>query len=761
MSPTSRQSRQVRGAIRRSLCLMFLVGLLAGPARAAAAADTSACQRGWSRLCLLGRFEVEATWRDGGGRDRAALALPLPSSNTGVFSFFGSEDADLLVRVVDSRRQDGRPTIEAGSAAGVGFELRVRDTVSGAEWIDTYPRGSAAGPLVAAVLEAGGGDYLGADLAKGASDCLASATDLCFLDGRFRVTAKYTSGDRQDEAWATAGGGETGLYSASERGDAELLVRVVDARALNGYIWLLYSALSSTELEIEIADLATGNSRRFVKAAGGPASEAAIEALSASAAVVNVTVDAGRAVTRAIGTAGGAIAVVDAQGTRFQVAFPAGALNLTTDVTVTPVVAIAGLPLSGGLRGAVRIEPEGVVPARTVRLTITPAPVVPVAQHVTFAFRGLAGELFLAPPLVASTTLVIPVHRLGGYGLAAGTAADLTAQLARLPTREEDRFSQQLAGLLLPSRRAATTAVPASVAPLLQAEFNARIKPRLSAIRRGDVAKHYAMLKNWSLSARDTGLVKHDTDPIKKPPKPDTVAMLEAQVKAAVIEGARRDLQLNADACIGRKDRKAMARAFAAFAELNRESAVTAGDAEKIKRCVRFELMWDTKITGEQVHGVLSDVATTRVQLGWDQGLIFGTNLVGQVLTFNFAECTTTLLSTPNVTLTVHRLDAPALNFSEDDLADLRMKVYYDLLPGLAQARWQITCPGDDGPPLNTTTAWIPLYRTSHFDEMEGELIGARLDPRPGPEVYGAKTYERTGEYYTELTRFILRHTPK
>ena len=755
MSPTS---RQVRGAIPRSLCLMFLVGLLAGAARSAASADTSACREGSTRLCLLGRFEIEATWRDGGGRDRVALALPLASSSTGAFAFFGTEDADLLVRVVDSPRQGGRPTIEAGSAAGVGFELRVLDTVSGAEWIDTHPRGSTAGPLVAAVLEAGGGDDLGADLAKGAGACLASATDLCFLDGRFRVTARFEDGGRRHVAPATAAGGQTGLFSAPVSGDAEVAVRVVDGRAVNGYIWLLYSALSTAELEIEIVDLASGNSRRFVKAAGQSASAADIEALSASAAVVNVTLDTARAVTKTIGMVGGTIEVLNAQGTRFQVAFPAQALNLTTDITVTPVAGIAGLPLSGGLRAAVRIAPEGIVPARTVRLTITPAPAVPAAQQVTFAFRGLAGELFLTPPLVGSTALVVPVHRLGGYGLGAGSAADIAAQLARLPTREEDRLSQGLAGLLLPVRRAGTTVVPTSVAKLLQGEFNARIKPKLGEIRKGDVAKHYAKLKNWSLSARDTGLVKEISRS-----KADTMAMLEAQLRAAMLEGVRRDLQRNADACIGRKDRKAMALAFSAYAELAREAALQPGDAEKIKRCVRFELEWYTRIGFPHVQGLNDDQAFTRVQLQYDKGAIFGTNLVAQALTLTTAVpgCTTALLGKSEVTLTVNHLAAPSLNFwddSSDELASLHWKLFYDLKPGSAFARWRVTCEGGS---FDTVSSWVAMYWWLHFSEYTDYQFRVDLTLRPGPEVFGTKTYSRTEQQMTENTAFILRHTPK
>lgn len=603
--------------------------------------------------------------------------------------------------------------------------------------------------LAGLLAPAAGGSEVAAEMGR----CEETARDVCLLAGRFRATVTLAHG----RAWTIAGGDETKLVAATDGGEVAMSLRVVDGRAVNGYFWLLYNALTDEEMTIEIVDRATGNRRRFVKEQGAPASETVMEALSASAQVVDVTLDSARAVTKAISTAGGSITVLDAQGTRFVVAFPADALNLTTDITVTPVIGIAGLPLSGGLRGAVRIEPEGIIPARTVRLTITPAPAVPPAQQMTFAFRGLQGEFFLTPPLVTAKALVVPVHRFGGYGLGAGTTADLSAQLAQLPSREEDRLSQRLAGLLLPVRRAGKKTVPASVESLLVAEFDARIKPKLAEISKGSVAKYYPKLKNWTLSAHDAGFLAA----VEKGPKIITVQ--RGTLNTAELKGDRLDFNKGTDACIGRKDEKAMVKAFTAHSELYRKKKLTGADLEKLRRCARFELKWDTAIAMLDQPAVNQDKAKTTVLLEFVFGEISGTlRFVEQQLTLLLpAGCNKSLVSNDAVKFIVDRLDVPILNLGDDELVALRpdgaTTLYYDVLPELARATWQVACPpGDPGPLF---TFWVPVYVVNHIDELSSDgLIRAPLLPG-GLGVYGTKTYQISNEF-SEDTLFTLIHKP-
>lgn len=608
-----------------------------------------------------------------------------------------------------------------------------------------------------AVLLAG---LLGMSVPSVAERCVAAVEQACLLDDRFLVRVLYENAGMPRDARVLALEGvglDTARFSfspADQPDRVDLDVQLVDGRTVNGFYWVI-AAGAPTGAEIEVTDVVTARTRRFVKP-DGVRNLRDREAFGAEAQTVSVTLDTTRAVKKPISADGGTITVVDAQGTRFKVEFPAQALNLTTDITVTPVSSIAGLPLSGGLHGAVRIEPEGLVPARTVRLTITPAPAVARAQQATFAFRGLAGEFFLTPPLVPSTPLVVPIHRLGGYGLGAATAAELAAQLLRLPTREDDRLSQRLAGVLLAARRAGATKVPASVAPLLQQEFAARIQPKLAALKLGKVATHYAMLRNWSLSARDSGLAHKVTS------EADSVATLDARQRAAVLAGLRRDLHNNADKCIGLRDQRAMVAAFSAFAELARESALQSGDAEKLKRCVRFELEWDTELHGDVALGIVEDVATVVVPLTYSQGKISGSKLVSQFPIFK-APCTTTLLSLTPVTFTVYRADIPRLNFFDafEDVVPLRPQVtlYYDVLPGNQATKWSLKCP--DVPEIITNTSWVFMYVVAHFDELDANFqFKVNLPPVGVGTILGQRSYQRTVSQVVEDTALILRHDP-
>ena len=202
-----------------------------------------------------------------------------------------------------------------------------------------------------------------------------------------------------------------------------------------------------------------------------------------------------------------------------------------------------------------------------------------------------------------------------------------------------------------------------------------------------------------------------------------------------------------------------MVKAFNAYSELFREMALAPADAVQLGRCMRFEMQWDTTIAGEQHVGVLLDKATAQVPMGYVGGAIYGSKVVSQTLTWTVPQCTTLLLSTPEVRLSA-RLDAPNLNFGDDELSSLKTSLVYDLLPGNALAFWRIvSCQGDpDDPPIDLPTSWVGIYRSAHF--AEGERFRAPLRSGVSP-IYGDKAYHIDGEGFTEDTTFVLRHTPQ
>jgi hypothetical protein len=590
------------------------------------------------------------------------------------------------------------------------------------------------------------------------------------LGGRLEVSARFGGTDQPGEAWALAGSGETGLFSASEAGAAEVAVRVVDGRAVNGHFWLLYSVLSKAEVEIELVDLASGNRRRFVKAAGFLANAADVEALSASAAVVNVTLDPARAVTKSIGPAGGSVEATDSGGTRFLLAVPKNALILAVEVTLTPAATIGGLPFTGGLARAVYIQPQGLILSESGVMTITPSPALPRAQQLTFAFRGLAGELSLAPPLArqtGQTGLVLPVHRFGGYGVGAGTAADLAAQLGRLPTRLEDRFLQRLAGLLLPLHRAGTTAaLPATVGQLLQQEYTASIKPAITALKQGNLEATFPIVRNWENAAKDTGQTAKLTTQLQEIQSAEIAGAVTSYNAAAgttalqSAEAARRPCK-NVEAA-GR-----MIRAYNLLKSRGKKGLVA---KDKLEDCARFELKWNTILDWRppvpfQEHAQV-EVAIALRYIDSSGTFVWAkySRVTEERITATATPCFLGLSIVKTGAATVSKLwfDLKIPRFSwrdGDDFPELGNPLFYAIDPP-ANQDWLVTCGTVSNP---HSTSWSGVYTSFHLSEISEEGFRTQLGPSASPSVFLEKVYSQGGHllFFEEHTLISVFFKPR
>ena len=84
-------------------------------------------------LCLHdGRFRLTATWRDFIGRTGAAHAVPLADNDgSGLLWFFGPDNAELTVKVLDGCTISGRWWTFVSSSSTVEYTLTVTDTATG------------------------------------------------------------------------------------------------------------------------------------------------------------------------------------------------------------------------------------------------------------------------------------------------------------------------------------------------------------------------------------------------------------------------------------------------------------------------------------------------------------------------------------------------------------------------------------------------------------------------------------------------------
>lgn len=131
--------------------------------------------------------------------------------------------------------------------------------------------------------------------------------------------------------------------------------------------------------------------------------------------------DPARAATAEIPREGGSLSATAADGTRFTLSFPDGALLSAERITMTPLASIDGFPLSGGMAGGVQLEPDGLGLLKPAMLRIEPATPVGEAERTGFAYRGSGQEFHLYPTSGDGGAITLELLRFSGYG--AGSAS--------------------------------------------------------------------------------------------------------------------------------------------------------------------------------------------------------------------------------------------------------------------------------------------------------------------------------------------------
>ena len=234
-----------------------------------------------------GRFRVHVDWRNpydpGVG---PARAYDVPAADSEAFWFFRQDNLELLVKVLDGRGTNGHFWVFYGSLSTVEFWLTVTDTLTGRQQVyynppfeqpsraDTaaFPADAAAadgGAVAPTALAAGaglGGDAAAAGVlqvpatslvpATGALTpplCGTTAEQLCLGDA-FAVTVTWKDPRTGNEG---VGGTipmtrDTGGFWFFRESNAELMVKVLDGRSVNGHWWVFHAGLSDVEYTLTV-----------------------------------------------------------------------------------------------------------------------------------------------------------------------------------------------------------------------------------------------------------------------------------------------------------------------------------------------------------------------------------------------------------------------------------------------------------------------------------------------------------------------------
>ena len=98
-----------------------------------------------TRLCLNGgRYAVEVAWRDFDGKAGQGHVVPGAAADSGLFWFFGPQNWELLVKVLDGCAVNGHVWVFAAATTTVEHTLVVTDTLTGAAARYDNPAGRPA-----------------------------------------------------------------------------------------------------------------------------------------------------------------------------------------------------------------------------------------------------------------------------------------------------------------------------------------------------------------------------------------------------------------------------------------------------------------------------------------------------------------------------------------------------------------------------------------------------------------------------------------
>lgn len=171
---------------------------------------------------------------------------------------------------------------------------------------------------------------------------------------------------------------------------------------------------------------------------------------------VQVKVDSKITASAVISATGGTLSVQGADGTKFTLTFPKGALFNDERITLTPITAVDGLPFSGELVGGVQMAPEGLRLFQPATLTIESPKTVAAKgfETVAFAYHQNGEGLYLNTAEVKGNLLTLEVWHFSGEGAAQATSAEIQTQQQRVPSNAEDAFTQRVREYLGRERQA-------------------------------------------------------------------------------------------------------------------------------------------------------------------------------------------------------------------------------------------------------------------------------------------------------------------
>ena len=783
---------------------LFLSLVIASPAALSAAP----CTTSPTALCLNGsRFEAHVSWRDSHGRTGVGSAVSL-TADTGYFWFFGASNVELIVKVLDARTLNGKFWVFFGALSSVQYDLTVTDTSNGASKAYHNPLGQFASvgdtsafaadvgaPAVSESVTIAGTpapeDSVGAlqrwidrKVASAEAEftpCASVGSTLLLNNCRFALDVEWTdSQGRTGRGTPVQLTNDTGYFWFFGAANVELMVKILDARPLNGSFWVFYGALSNVGYRMTVTDSLTGALRTYTNDRGTFASVGDTAAFHPGRAVAP-SPDAGRAVVADVDAAGGSLSATAADGTHFVLQIPMDALPTQTSIRMTPLGGVGGLPLSRGLIGGVQLEPEGLRLLEPATLTIHP-PTAPRPGTVAFTYRGSGEDLAFDFSDVENGDIRQQILHFSGYG--AGTAApgDVGNQSTYFPMDPVNAIRQQVLQII--DRAQSHTdqngnEIPPEISleeryvllvQLFEDAFYQLIIPRLQAVLPD--CNRQAIREATDLAFGTIRMIQFFTDLDQDPGlklQVDAATSVIIDILQQCLEKAHRD-------CVAYKDPlQAWDMVFIQKLLEKFGAAITTvlEPGGPIEKCLRFQLEFNSAVNFEggtstekrKIHASVPlriDPAHSTQDVSWagTATTVFADEFI------DIPPCTTTNIQTVNGSITVGD-PIPALLFplaltSSFDPTQFDVRFGYD--PGSPMDTYSLRCAGQNVPGPSLGSYWREDFLIMHTDEyLPGQGLFVRgwtMLIQGG--VFARKKYQRglSSAFLTEDTVLEIQHTP-
>ncbi|MEM9406694.1 MAG: hypothetical protein AAGA81_11710, partial [Acidobacteriota bacterium] len=249
------------------------------------------CVESADTSCLnQGRFSVDARWQDFDLENGDGQAEVL-TDDTSYFWFFDPANVEVVVKVLDACAVNGHYWVFAAGLTDTEVNLRIDDSASGETLTIFNPLGRGFQPVLdtrafetcevatprpdasrQAALDRIAAEIEGLSAALGAAaqaNCAADEEQMCLNGGRFGASIDWSTNQ------GTAGRGQqvtlttdTGYFWFFEPDNVEVVVKVLDACAINGKYWVFAAGLTDVETDLQVVDSVTGAARSYTNDEG-------------------------------------------------------------------------------------------------------------------------------------------------------------------------------------------------------------------------------------------------------------------------------------------------------------------------------------------------------------------------------------------------------------------------------------------------------------------------------------------------------------